>query len=467
VRVLLVATYELGHQPVNLARPAARMRARGHDVRVIDTSVEPWQPALVDWADRVAFSVPMHTATRLARELAAGIDKPVCCYGLYAGMCSDVAGTVIAGEYEDALDAWADADPPPASNVQLPTTGHSAPGSVASGKRTSAAFLGRATPRAGGPAPARDLLPGLDRYARLAIHGEHRLVGSVEASRGCAHRCRHCPVPVVYDGRVRVADEAAVLADIDEFVRAGAQHINFGDPDFLNAPRHAMRVVRALHERHPDVTFDCTTKVEHVLEHRSLFGELGASGCVFVVSAFESVNDEILDRLDKGHTAADAALAVRILRDHDIDVRPSFLPFTPWTTRDDVVQLLDFVVDHELVASVDPVQYTIRLLLPTDSLLLALPDLAPHLGPWDAARLTYTWTPADPSMDDLQRELASVVERSIERGDTITETYAAVRAAVGVAPVDLGHVVSDRPHLTESWFCCAEPTDMQLKAVAT
>ena len=445
MRVLLVATYELGHQPSNLARPAARLLARGHDVRVIDTSVESWNPALVDWADRVAFSVPMHTATRLARELAAGIDKPVCCYGLYAGMCSDVAGTVIAGEYEDALDAWADGEPPPASAVQL----------------------GRATPRAGAPAPLRTLLPGLDRYAHLAINGEHRLVGSVEASRGCAHRCRHCPVPVVYDGRVRIADEDAVLADIDQLVRAGAQHINFGDPDFLNAPRHALRVVRALHERYRDVTFDCTTKVEHVLEHRSLFGELCASGCVFVVSAFESVNDEILERLDKGHTAADAALAVRILRDHDIDVRPSFLPFTPWTARDDVVQLLDFVADHELVACVDPVQYTIRLLLPADSLLLALPDLAPHVGSWDAARLTYTWTSADPSMDDLQRELASLVESSIERGDAITDTYAAVRAAVGAPPVDLGQVVTDRPRLTESWFCCAEPTDTQLKAVAT
>jgi hypothetical protein len=444
VRVLLVATYELGHQPANLARPAARMMARGHEVRVIDTSVDPWDPALVDWADRVAFSVPMHTATRLARQLAAGIAKPVCCYGLYAGMCSDVAGTVIAGEYEEALDAWADGGPPPVANVQL----------------------GRATARTGGPAPARDLLPDLDRYARLAIHGEHRLVGSVEASRGCAHRCRHCPVPVVYDGRVRVADEDAVLADISELVGAGAQHINFGDPDFLNAPRHAMRVVRALHERHPDVTFDCTTKVEHVLEHRSLFGELGASGCVFVVSAFESVNDETLARLDKGHTAADAALAVRILRDDDIDVRPSFLPFTPWTTHDDMVQLLDFIAEHELVANVDPVQYTIRLLLPADSLLLTFPDLAPYLHAWDASRLTYTWSSADPSMDDLQRELASLVERSVERGDAITDTYAAVRAAVGAPPVDLGDVVTDRPHLTESWFCCAEPTDTQLKAVA-
>jgi radical SAM superfamily enzyme YgiQ (UPF0313 family) len=444
VRVLLVATYELGHQPANLAGPAARLRSSGHDVRALDTSVDPWDPVLVDWADRVAFSVPMHTATRLVRELVRGIAKPTCCYGLYAAMCDDVADVVIAGEYEDGLVAWAD--------------GHD-PGAMVQ--------LGRATRAARGEPPARNLLPPLDRYVRLAADGELRLVGSVEASRGCAHRCRHCPVPVVYHGRVRLANADDTLADITQLVDSGAQHISFGDPDFLNAPQHSMRVVRALHEQHPDVTFDCTTKVEHVLRHRALLPELARAGCLFVVSAFESLNDAILERLDKGHTAVDAARAVHLLRDRGIDVRPSFLPFTPWTTRDDLVTLVDFVADHDLVGSVDPVQYTIRLLLPAGSLLLDQPDLAPHLGEWDDDRLTFAWTPAHPEMDDLQQELALLVEQSVGRGDPISTTYAQIRGAIGAPPVDLAGVATDRPRLTESWFCCAEPTDVQMKAVAT
>jgi hypothetical protein len=264
---------------------------------------------------------------------------------------------------------------------------------------------------------------------------------------------------------VRVAAEDAVLADVEQLVRAGAQHITFSDPDFLNAPLHSMRVVRAMHERFPDLTFDCTVKVEHVLEHQDLLAELHESGCIFVVSAFESLNDETLERLEKGHTAADEARATEVLRSHGIDVRPSFLPFTPWTTRADIAALLDFVYENDLVGSVDPVQYTIRLLLPERSLLLGHPDLAPYLGPWDPARLTYDWTPADPSMDPLQRDLAALVEESVERGEPITETYARVRDAVGMPPVDLADCVTDRPRLTESWFCCAEPTDSQLKAV--
>ena len=405
MRILLVATYELGQQPGSIGGAAAHLRARGDEVRAIDVSVDPWDPALVRWADEVAFSVPMHTATRLARQLANDMDRPVRVFGLYAAQCLDFA---------DPVD-WA------------------------------------------APLPVRDLLPPLDRYTRLAIGDEQRLVGSVVASRGCAHRCRHCPVPVVFDGRVVRLDQDAVLADVAQLVEAGAQHISLGDPDFLNAPPHSRRIVAALHERFPEITFDCTVKVEHVLRHAELWPAFAAAGCLFVVSAFESVDDRVLTRLDKGHTAADAARAVDVLRAAGIDVRPSWLPFTPWTTRDDMVALLDFAYDHDLVGSVDPVQYSVRLLLPRGSLLLEHPDLTPFLGPWDEERSTFAWVHPDPAIDALQRTLATLVED----GDDTVELYQRVRKAVGAPPVDVSAVTTGRPRLTESWFCCAEPTELQ------
>jgi hypothetical protein len=213
------------------------------------------------------------------------------------------------------------------------------------------------------------------------------------------------------------------------------------------------------------VTFDCTVKVEHVLRHADRWGELADAGCVFVVSAFESLDDDVLMRLDKGHTAADEGRATALLRAHGIDVRPSFLPFTPWTTHADMVELLDFVHVHDLVSSVDPVQYTIRLLLPRGSLLLGHPDLAPHLGAWDDARMSYEWRAADPAMDDLQRRLAALVEQRTALGDDELEIYARVRDVVGAPPVELSIPTVDRPRLTESWFCCAEPTEVQLRSV--
>ena len=439
MRVLLVSTYELGHQPLHVASPAAALRDAGHDVRGLDLSVEPWDTAVVDWADAVAFSVPMHTAMRLAVEGARAAKAqrpgiPVCFYGLYAtaDTTADV-NHVVAGEYEVGLVAWVDGMP-------------AAPGIDLRRHRF--------------PLPVRSGLPGLDRYARLEAGGEQRPAGYVEASRGCAHRCRHCPVPVVYDGRTRRVPLDVVLDDAAQLVEAGARHITFGDPDFLNRWAHSMQVVDEFHRRFPEVTYDVTTKVSHILRHADLLGELGRTGCLFVVSAFECVNEDALRYLDKGHTADDASRATAMLREHGIEVRPSWLPFMPWTTVEDVLGILDFVVGNDLVGNVDPVQYTIRLLIPKGSLMLDVPEIAPYLGPYDAENLTYTWRAADERTIGLQQELTRLVADD-QGGEVFSRIYRAVLDAGGSSRPVPDVVFTPAPRLTEPWFCCAEPTTDQ------
>ena len=433
MRILLISTYELGHQPLHVASPAGTLRRAGHDVRCLDLALERLDDEAVDWAQAIAFSVPMHTAMRLALRAAHAArarrpELPICLYGLYAPVSRDltvgrVADRVIGGEYERGLLAWADGGTP------------------------SELDLGRFD----FGLPARDLLPPLERYAHLALDGRERPVGYVEASHGCVHKCRHCPIPPVYDGRIRIVAREAVIADVEQLVALGARHITFGDPDFLNGRRHSLEVVRAIHERFPDLTFDCTTKIEHILEFPQVWPELAQAGCLFVVTALECVNDEILERLDKGHTTDDARTAVALLREHGIEPRPSFMPFTPWTTREDVLELLAFVADNDLVANVDPVQYTIRLLLPEGSLLLDHPDMRPHLGGYDAERLSYEWTAADPAVDELQRELAALVEDSV--GEPADRVFAQVCDAVGLTRALPAGSVEGRPRLTEPWFC--------------
>ncbi len=88
----------------------------------------------------------------------------------------------------------------------------------------------------------------LGRYATLLMpDGTRRVAGATDATRGCKHRCRHCPIVPVYDGQFRVVPVDVVLADIDQQVAAGAEHITFGDPDFFNGPTHARRIVEQLH----------------------------------------------------------------------------------------------------------------------------------------------------------------------------------------------------------------------------
>jgi radical SAM superfamily enzyme YgiQ (UPF0313 family) len=433
VRVLLVSTYELGHQPLHVASPAGALRRRGHDVRCVDLAVDDWDPSLVDAVDAVAVSVPMHTATRLALDVAASVGGrvPTCAYGLYAPAAAVGFDRAIGGEYEPALVEWVEGQ---------------------------GAGLTVHLQRGRFGLPARDLLPPLERYAKLAIGGEERLVGAVEASHGCSSRCRHCPVPAVYDGRLRIVQEEAVLADVDQLVDLGARHLTFADPDFLNGAAHSLRVVRAVHERHPHLTFDVTTKIELILRHREMWDELAALGCLFVTTALECVDDDVLALLDKGHTAADAAEAVGVLRAAGIEPRPSLLPFTPWTTLDSLVALVDFVAGHDLAANVEPVHWGIRLLVPPGSLLLGAADF----DAYDPSQLAHPWTS---SLDGLQARVAAVAEAAQDEPAVATfrRVAAEIRGAAGLDP-DVGVLEegAGRPRLTEAWFCCAEPTCGQL-----
>lgn len=113
----MVSTYELGHQPLGAASAAASLLDAGHEVRCVDVAVDVLDPSDVDWAERVALSVPMHTAMRLALRVAETIRArrtglPLCFFGLYARTGRDLTITApadarIAGEYEAGLVAWA------------------------------------------------------------------------------------------------------------------------------------------------------------------------------------------------------------------------------------------------------------------------------------------------------------------------------------------------------------------------
>lgn len=451
MRVLMVSTYELGRQPVHVASPAGRLVASGHDVRALDLAVEPYDAELVDWADRVAISVPMHTAMRLGVEVARSIraaypTTPVAMYGLYAGMgrdrvVGDLIDAVFVGEYEQRLSEWID---DPASHT-----------GITKDLRVDA-FT----------APCRGILPTLDRYAHLVIDGTHRLVGAVETSHGCRHRCRHCPIPAVYDGIFRIVGMEPLLADVQWLVDAGAEHITFADADFLNGPAHARRVLGAIHDAFPSLTLDVTVKVEHLLQHADLLPELVNAGVIFAVSAFESTDDHTLTLLDKGHSAADLDRVMEMTRRIGLDLHPSWLPFTPWTEIDHILDMFNFLDRWDLFDVTDPVQLAIRLLVPDGSLVLGVKDV--QLQGYDDDALSYRWLASDPRVDDLQTQFSRVVAEAADSGPAddlrapdevhLTLWRMALEAAGRLEPVGViqsGERKSGagRPRMTEPWFC--------------
>jgi len=458
MNVLLISCYELGHQPFGLASPAAHIVAAGFPVQCLDLAVESFDDERVRAADFVAISIPMHTAIRLGVKAAARVREinahcHICFYGLYASLNGDYllrtgADSVVGGEFEQPL-----------VNLIKSLAGNgSTDDGVWTKARRSGPFLGRQQ-----FLPAvRGLLPPLEKYARLDDRTALKLVGYTEASRGCVHRCLHCPITPVYAGRVRIVQEDVVRADIRNLVELGAQHITFGDPDFLNGVKHSLRVARNLHEDFPHLTFDITTKIEHIVQHRGLFAALRTLGCVFILSAVEALNDTILAYLEKGHTAADVVEALRITRAAGIALRPSLVAFTPWTSLEDYLYVLEFVEEYDLIYHVDPVQYSIRLLVPPGSSLLGTPQLAPFLGALDEEAFSYSWTHPDPRLDALHLEVSKTVERAARVAEDPLATFYKVKdlalaaltgRAFSSAKLRVTQPADRPPRLTESWFC--------------
>ncbi len=457
MNVLLISTYELGRQPFGLASPAAWLRRAGAQVTCLDLAIDHLDDAAIQAADLVALYVPMHTATRLAIPIVKRIKnvKPnahLCLYGLYAPMNEKYlralgADTILGGEFEEQLVAL---------YKRLTSSEKSAPTQpepVVSLARQN--FL----------TPDRTSLPELSKYARLELNGlelhglSARPTGYTEASRGCKHLCRHCPIVPVYGGQFRIIQRDVVLADIRQQIAAGAQHITFGDPDFLNGPAHSIAIVKALHAEFPSVTYDATVKIEHLLKHADLLPILRETGCLFVTTAVESVDNHILQILDKHHTRDDFVRVVEIFRELDLTLQPTFVAFNPWISLEGYRDLLALIAELDLIDNVAPIQLAIRLLIPAGSRLLDLPDVRGLVQEFDEEKLFYPWSHSDARVDVLQQEILNIVQEGGLRELSRREIFKQVWGVAEMPPTalkmkdDFSLVSKPIPHLSEPWYC--------------
>jgi radical SAM superfamily enzyme YgiQ (UPF0313 family) len=476
LNIVLISTYELGRQPFGLSSPAAWLRTRGHHVSCFDLSRESFDESAIAAAQLIAFYVPMHTATRLGAELIAPVRRlnpcaHLCFYGLYAPVNESYlrdlgVGTILGGEFEEGL-------------VSLAARLQEASGESSGGipQREPVISLSRQKFLV----PDRAGMPELASYAHVMMpNGERRIAGSTEATRGCKHLCRHCPIVPVYNGAFRVVDREVVLADIRQQVAAGAQHITFGDPDFFNGPAHSLSIVEVMHREFPRLSYDATIKIEHLRNHDPHLQTLRDTGCLFVISAVESVDDRVLEKFDKGHTRADFLVVAARFRELGMTLLPTFVPFTPWATLENYCDLLDVIGELELTENVAPVQLAIRLLIPAGSRLLELPDVRAMVGPFDSGALVFPWSHPDPRVDALCAEVSSLVQRGEKMKLTRTQIFSHIWRAVHAAAEKDG-VAADRarwnpataktpipvPYLDEPWYCCAEPTADQFVSIGS
>ena len=505
MKIVLISTYELGRQPFGLVSPAAWLRKRGHAVACFDLTRQELDARAVGSAELVAIYLPMHTATRLACKLIPSLREQnggahICCYGLYAPMNAKYlqslgVETILGGEFEGGLVRLAE-------QLAATRSRHGESARVENGKKApgpekpqgyedsalryrdrdalkripTTLVASQTEPmisleRLKFEVPDRTGLAPIAKYAHLIVPGDgYRLVGSTESSRGCKHLCRHCPIVPVYNGVFRIVEREVVLADVRQQVAAGAQHISFGDPDFFNGIRHAMELVEAFHREFPGVTYDVTIKIEHLRKQEQHLARLRDTGCLFVISAVESVNEEILERLDKGHTREDFLYVARKFRELGMTLHPTFVPFTPWTTMEGYLELLRVLAAAELIENVAPIQLGIRLLIPKGSRLLELEEVRRGVGAFDAESLVYPWRNTDARVDALSDTVQSIAAEADRKKESRVAAFARIwesaHAAAGVVAPELRVTEGcGVPFLSEPWYCCAEPTRDQLVAI--
>jgi len=392
----------------------------------------------------------MHTALRLGVEVAKRIREAnatarIAFLGLYAHLNANyllkekLADYVMAGEYEISL----------LECIQ----------SVEAGKEFQPSSL--RIQRMEYPILTFDSLPPLSKYAKLEMGDVEKNVGTVETTRGCKHVCSHCPITPVYAGHFFAIPKENVLSQIDDLVEKGVEHISFSDADFLNGPTHAEHIVKEAHQRHPHLTFDFTTKVEHMVKHQKQFSDFSKCGTLFVVSAFESLNDTVLHHLKKGHTKEDIVHALSIAREAGIFIRPSFVPFTPWETLESYLELLHFIFEQNLFFCVDPVQLTIRLLIPPQSPLAVDPAMKPYLKELQPENFSYDWKHPDPRMDELQQKLSFLAVQNGTFAELLEVSFSVKGCEIPKTIQIENLVVQNKsiPRMTETWFCCAEPRE--------
>jgi radical SAM superfamily enzyme YgiQ (UPF0313 family) len=440
LKILLLSFYDLGKQPKIISELYKKLDNGSNQIDVVDYSIEEKNLTLDNY-DVLGIYASMHTASVLAEQYLRDRKLPnkLFVFGLYANVFSEMFSNFqsIHSFDSDELESLLE--------VQL-NPNYSFKHSV----------------------PDRTILPSITDYSHIVDGSNNLIAGSVETTYGCKHECTHCPVPIEFKGMFKTFGTEKIITDVTNQVEEGAKHISFNDPDFFNGPKHALKILQLLNEKHPSITYDSTIKVEHILKYPDYFQELKNLNMLFVISAFETTNDHVLNILQKNHSFNDLNKAVELSLENKIDIRPTWMPFSPWTEQNDLISIIKLIENYKLRETVDPIQLTIKLLVPKNSLILKRPEMKEYLLDYDPSSFSYAWKYKFPNIDNIQNELFTYVLQHESENE-----YAQYLGLVDILESHTNETLlnsekySQRivPKLSETWFCCAEPNKIQLDRI--
>jgi radical SAM superfamily enzyme YgiQ (UPF0313 family) len=398
-----VSSFEAELQPLAAACAAAAIQDQGADALGWDAHVFP-DRGPDGSADLVLLSVQQFEGLHRGVELAQALREvnptvPIVAFGQYAQMN--------ATAFLSAVDAVAFDEPERISPELCRAAAGRLPLSEVPALRTADLVTPRPPrQRLAVSAPARQLFPSLVHYP--AHHCDFGLMGNVEVTRGCHHKCTYCSVYGAYDGGVAPYRLETLLSDVRQLADEGVRHFYFIDAEFFNSRTLGIQAIRQVAAEFPGSTFEFTTRVDHIQDYPDLLAELVSLGLRRVTSALEFPSDRILRIFDKGIDVANMREAIALAERIGFELNPTFIPFTPWVRYEELLTFEDFLIETGLARVVEPTALQTRLLLFKGSPLLRSPWLA-DIDLVDRG-FHYDWTHPDRRVEELWRQRRSEAE---------------------------------------------------------
>lgn len=407
LKVLIVSSFEGGYQPISAATACAALSENGFDTSILDTYVDGVREDILKEANLVAISIPLFDSLYSGIEIAKIVKEinknaHVSFFGQYASinasrLAPKYCDTCIIGQWENKLVLLAQ---------QLSKNHFSYSSSQENNyivNESQKFYL-----------PHRAFLPPLYKYPQEQINkfcGSTQIVGGTETSRGCHHKCLYCSVFASYDGKVEIIPEEIILTDVRTMISGGMTHLTFMDADFFNSKNYGIKIMKKIHEEFPSLTFDFTTRVDHINENKDIISEMKALGLVFITTAVEFPCQEVVNEIDKEITLQDIEEAINFLKEENIQINPTFILFNPWIKLENLIEFKAFVHKNSLDEIIDPIQYETRLHIYKGSPLLNR-DSIKNLE-LSENEFNYEWKHPDSRVDEVYSHMVTPIETGV------------------------------------------------------
>jgi len=184
--------------------------------------------------------------------------------------------------------------------------------------------------------------PALHRWIDLRRYERNGATIPIQTKRGCVYKCVYCTYRNVEGWGYRTRDPERVADEIEELNReAGVKSFDFVDSTFNSPPGHAVEVCEAIIRRKLKVHLD-TTNFTPATASDELLSAMRRAGFRTLGITAESASDPVLQKLEKGFTAAKAREVAERVEKHGIRALWIFLVGGPGETKETLEETLAF-----------------------------------------------------------------------------------------------------------------------------